>query len=201
MRKILTFLFCYKLIMLLKGYNCEIIRTDDTTGATDVSLANRVKKANTWGADVFLSIHHNAGANGKSAGGTVVYYCSSKKERPLQAKELYDAVVKETELIGNRVTKVKNYPFYVIKNTTMPAFLLENGFTVPGSEKRIAFLMEKGLSPEKTADVLRLAQEERKTGARVLTAVMIKNKKFQKEQLKAEGYEEIREFYERPLEG
>ncbi|MBR0087677.1 MAG: histidine--tRNA ligase [Lachnospiraceae bacterium] len=105
------------------------------------------------------------------------------------------------EMVGKFVGQSTPACGFSIGFERMISILLENGFTVPGSEKRIAFLMEKGLSPEKTADVLRLAQEERKTGARVLTAVMIKNKKFQKEQLKAEGYEEIREFYERPLEG
>lgn len=115
-----------KLVMLLKGYNCEIIRTDDTTGATDVTLNNRVKKANAWGADVLISIHHNAGIYGGSGGGTVVYYYDKKLAN--QAKDLYNAVIKETGLVGNRWDKTKQKSFYVIKNATMPAFLLENGF-------------------------------------------------------------------------
>lgn len=117
-----------KLQQLLKSYNCEVIRTDDTTGKTDVELSARVKKANEWGADIFISIHHNAGANGKAAGGTVIYYYSSKAERKTQSETLYKSLVSETGLVGNRVDKVKKYPFYVIKNTKMPAFLIENGF-------------------------------------------------------------------------
>ena len=39
----------------------------------------------------------------------------------------------------------------------------------------------------------------RKDGTQVLVARMNKNKKFQKEQLIAEGYEEFREFYKNPL--
>ena len=57
---------------ILGGYTgIEILRTDDTTGKTEVTLAQRVKKANSFGADFYLSIHHNAGINGGSGGGIV----------------------------------------------------------------------------------------------------------------------------------
>lgn len=114
--------------LMLEEYNCDFFRVDDTTGAKDVALADRVKEANNAKADVYISIHHNAGVNGGTGGGTVVYYCSSKAERMVQAKALYDALVERTGLVGNRSTKVENKGFYVIKNTSMPAFLIENGF-------------------------------------------------------------------------
>lgn len=117
-----------KLEKLLKAYKCEVLRVDDTTGLTDVSLANRVKKANNWGADIYISIHHNAGINGGSGGGTEVYYYSSNAERKAQASKLYTYLVDMTGLSGNRVNKVKKYPYYVLKNTKMTAFLIENGF-------------------------------------------------------------------------
>ena len=41
---------------------------------------------------------------------------------------------------------------------------------------------------------MKQAQEERKAGQQVLVSRMNKNKKFQKEQLAKEGYEEIVEF-------
>ena len=117
-----------KLERELANYKCEVLRSDDTTGLTDVSLSNRVKKANNYGADYFLSIHHNAGIYGGKGGGTVIYYCSSKAERKVQAKALYDAVVAQTKLVGNRSDKIKKYGYYVVKKTKMPALLLENGF-------------------------------------------------------------------------
>ena len=43
------------------------------------------------------------------------------------------------------------------------------------------------------------AQQERKEGAQVLVVRMNKNKKFQKEQLKKEGYEEFKDFYKEGL--
>ena len=112
----------------LKSYDCTVLRVDDTTGAKDISLANRVKQANNGKADIYISMHHNAGLNGKSGGGTVVYYCSSKPARRQQAERLYNAITYQTGLIGNRSEKVINKGFYVIKKTTMPAFLVENGF-------------------------------------------------------------------------
>lgn len=113
---------------LLAAYNCKVIRVDDTTGAKDIALSARVRTANNVKADVYISIHHNAGINGGSGGGTVVFYCSSQKERPGQAADLYHAIVSETGLRGNRSQAVIEKSFYVIKKTIMPAFLIENGF-------------------------------------------------------------------------
>ena len=113
---------------LLAAYDCTVIRVDDTTGAKDISRSARVKATNAAKADMYISIHHNAGIKGGSGGGTVVYYYSSKDERRVQAMHLYDAVTARTGLVGNRSSKVIKNGFYVIKNTTMPAFLIENGF-------------------------------------------------------------------------
>ena len=112
---------------LLGAYDCSVLRVDDTTGTKDISLANRVKTANNAKADIYVSVHHNAGINGGSGGGTVVYYYNDAQMRA-KAQRLYDAVVGSTGLIGNRSSKVIANGFYVIMHTTMPAFLLENGF-------------------------------------------------------------------------
>lgn len=117
-----------KLQGLLSAYDCRVIRADDTTGATDVSLSTRVSIANNANADVYLSIHHNAGINGGSGGGAVVFYYSSDAERQRQAQRLYNAIIARTNLIGNRAEKIVKKGFTVIANTKMPAFLIENGF-------------------------------------------------------------------------
>lgn len=113
---------------MLGGYDCRILRADDITGAKDIALSARVRAANSAKADVYVSIHHNAGINGSTGGGTVVYYYSADLDRSIQAQKLYDSVVRKTGLCGNRSRKVIKNGFYVIKNTTMPAFLIENGF-------------------------------------------------------------------------
>ena len=117
-----------KLEKLLAYYDCSVLRVDDTTGATDVDIKDRPKKANSWGADVYISIHHDSGVYGKSGGGTTVFYYSSNLARKRQAQALYDAVVKNTGLKGNRSTPVKKHAYWVLKKTNMPAFLIENGF-------------------------------------------------------------------------
>ena len=80
------------------------------------------------------------------------------------------------------------------------SILADNGFKVPGAKARTALLLEKNLSVEKTEEAFIKARELRKEGKQVLITAMAKNKRFQKEQLAAEGYEEILEVYERPLE-
>ncbi|MGN0250131.1 MAG: histidine--tRNA ligase [Oliverpabstia sp.] len=73
--------------------------------------------------------------------------------------------------------------------------LMERGFLVPGASSKKALLIEKNMPAEGMMKVLKQAEEGRKNGIQVTIAVMKKNKKFQKEQLKEEGYEEIVEFF------
>ncbi len=73
--------------------------------------------------------------------------------------------------------------------------LLEQGFEIPGQSEKIAYLIEKNYPGEKLAQVIEQAQKERALGKQVLVARMNKNKKFQKEKLTAQGYQEFREFF------
>ncbi len=77
--------------------------------------------------------------------------------------------------------------------------LMENGFQVPGAPDKVAYLLEKGLPSEMLCEVIAKAQEERKNGKQVLVVRMNKNKKFQKEQLTKDGYNEFKEFYKDPI--
>ncbi len=77
--------------------------------------------------------------------------------------------------------------------------LLESGFKVPGAAEKTAYLIEKGVSAETMTKVMKQAQAERESGKKVLVTRMNKNKKFQKEQLKAQGYAEFQEFYKEEL--
>ena len=77
--------------------------------------------------------------------------------------------------------------------------LMEQAFKVPTENKKVAYLIEKGVNGERLCEVIAKAQEERKTGNQVLVARMNKNKKFQKSQLEEQGYNEFKEFYKNPL--
>lgn len=73
--------------------------------------------------------------------------------------------------------------------------LLERGYTVPGSAARKAYLIDRKAAPERMQEVISKAKAERENGVQVSISIMKKNKKYQKEQLAAEGYEEIEEFF------
>lgn len=187
-----------KLQQLLASYNCEVLRTDDSTGAKDVSLSARVKAANDWGADVFISIHHNAGINGGSGGGSEVYYCSTKAERKTQAEALYKSLVAETGLKGNRATPVKKNSFYVIKNTTMPAFLIENGFM--DSSNDVPVILSEAHANNTVQGILKflisyfeLTRKEPQVLYRVQCGAFTNKANAEKlrDKLKADGYEVV----------
>lgn len=106
----------------------EILRVDDPTGAKSVSLAARCKAANSWGADLYLSVHHNAGINLGSGGGIVAY---AYKEGTTAAKyrdAIYNACIAAGGLKGNRSDPTQAKNFYVLTHTNAPAVLMEYGF-------------------------------------------------------------------------
>ena len=73
--------------------------------------------------------------------------------------------------------------------------LMESNFKIPTEPEKKAYLIEKGYPADKLVDVISNAQAERKAGKQILVVRMNKNKKFQKEKLTAEGYEEFEEFF------
>ena len=73
--------------------------------------------------------------------------------------------------------------------------LMESGFTIPESPKRVAYLVEKNYPANRLVEVMNQAKQARESGQQVLVVRMNKNKKFQKEQLAKDGYEEIVEFF------
>lgn len=113
----------------LKSAGHTVKRMDDTDGSTDISLSKRVKAANNWGADFYISVHHNAGVGGGKGGGTLVYTCRNCQEKSSKAQEaIYRNAIRRGDLKGNRANGTPSSDFYVIKKTKMPACLIECGF-------------------------------------------------------------------------
>lgn len=119
-----------KIENLLAGYDgIVVLRTDDTTGQKEIALAERIKAANNFGADFYLSIHHNAGIKGGSGGGIVAYtYTSVSSATALWQKKLYNALIAKTGLKGNRSDPLGKSNLQECRETAMPAVLLELGF-------------------------------------------------------------------------
>ena len=118
-----------KLEAILAGYDCQTMRVDDVTGQRDVTLSQRVAAANRAKADVYLSIHHNAGINGGSGGGIVAYVAPKhQKQSEVVRDAVYRYTVAATGLRGNRAQPLAEQSLYVLNYTTMPATLIELGF-------------------------------------------------------------------------
>lgn len=109
------------------GY--ELLRIDDRSGKTDKSISERAAEANEFGADIYVSVHHNAGIGGGSGGGVMAYVYTRVDDttRRLQTV-LYDELAAATGLRGNRVTPKSTGDFGELRMTRMPAVLLECGF-------------------------------------------------------------------------
>jgi len=86
----------------------------------DISLSERVKRANKKNVDsIFISVHGNQYTDSRVHGFETHYYNAGKEYAEIFQKHI-------GQLGKDRGIKQSN--FYVIKNTKMPAILTENGF-------------------------------------------------------------------------
>lgn len=124
-------LACYA-FLVKHGVSVKISRTKDT----EVWIEKRVKEANSFGADLAVDIHHNAGGGD----GAEVYHTKYLGKGATLARN----IMKEMQLIGQNAhsTKPKDYTtgakvkknsngndyFSFIRDTTMPAVLCECAF-------------------------------------------------------------------------
>lgn len=119
-----------KIEALLKNYTgYELLRIDDTTGEKDVDLDERPEKANEWGADLYLAVHHNAAGYVFDGGGITAYV----REFPLPEsvewqKDLYNELIAETGLKGNRASPLYRSNLYEVYAPKKASVLLELGF-------------------------------------------------------------------------
>ena len=111
-----------KLGALLEGVGAKIIytRSSDKT----VELKERCQIANKAKADYFISIHLNAAA-AKSANGIETYAYTTTNVAYKLAKEVQKNLIAATGA-ANRGAKSANYQ--VLRETKMPAILIETGF-------------------------------------------------------------------------
>ena len=112
---------------LNKYKNVQILRTDDPTGKTDIPLKTRTDKANAWGADVLVSIHHNANA-GKwgSHGGVETYVQTTASQASKNLAALVQPLI--VKAMGLRDRGVKTSNLHMTRESKMPAILTEGGF-------------------------------------------------------------------------
>lgn len=113
---------------MLQYDGVQTMRTDDSTGKKEIEIKDRTAAANAWGADLYIDMHHNAGAKLTNAGGVVVYsYPGSKKGREYR-DAIYAAVIEAGGLKGNRSNPKKEKAYKSLKLAKAPAVLIEYGF-------------------------------------------------------------------------
>ncbi|MFP4498278.1 MAG: N-acetylmuramoyl-L-alanine amidase, partial [Vulcanimicrobiota bacterium] len=127
--KKLTLDIALRLAKLLKkaGWNVVMTRTTDRdvsfAGSSDArELGDRVKIANETRAHIFVSIHIDANTS-SHVNGTTTYYC--KADSGELARHIQENLVAAN---GLRNIGTRNNSFYVIRNTQMPAVLVECAF-------------------------------------------------------------------------
>ncbi|MEK3645805.1 N-acetylmuramoyl-L-alanine amidase [Aeribacillus sp. FSL M8-0235] len=105
----------------------QLLRTDDPTGKIDVPLKTRTDKANAWGANVYISFHHNAntGKWGEWTGVETHVYKTKPADSVRLAKLVQPAIVKA---YGLRDRGIKYTDLHITRETKCTAILIEGGF-------------------------------------------------------------------------
>lgn len=106
----------------------ELLRTDDPTGKTFIDIPDRCAKANAWGADIYVDMHHNAGINGGFGGGVVCYSYPGSVKGAKYRDAVYKAIIAAGHLKGNRSQPLQEKAFDSLYYSNMPAILIEYGF-------------------------------------------------------------------------
>jgi len=118
------------------GATVIITRLDDSDLAKNKSGDMNVRRliANTSHADIFLSIHQNSYASSNVKGAQVFYFNESDNSQKL-ATHVQDRI-KEFVDQGNKFKAKANSNYYVLKQTQMPAILVECGFLTNYNERQ-----------------------------------------------------------------
>ncbi|MDR2650601.1 MAG: N-acetylmuramoyl-L-alanine amidase [Clostridiales bacterium] len=126
---------------MLQGYLEQADATVFMTRVDDSDLAQTKKSdmysrkltANTSKADVFVSIHQNSYPDSNVQGAQVFYFNRSDNSRRLA--ECIQKEIKSFVNYRNRYEAKENSNYYVLKQTTMPAVIVECGFLSSPNEK------------------------------------------------------------------
>ena len=107
-------------ILKSRGYEVNYSRTEDVT----VSLAQRARMANDWGADYFISIHCNSNENPVFKG-TSTYCFRLDTVAARLAQSVNTALVAAIDTLDLGIMTAN---FAVLRRTAMPANLVETAF-------------------------------------------------------------------------
>ncbi len=114
------------------GYRVLLTRNRDAY----VSLPRRVSIANKANGVLFVSIHFNSARNEEAKGIEVFYYGGTEPWRSRASQRLANCILyRVVDLTEAHSRGVKQGNFHVIRETEMPAVLVEGGFITNGAER------------------------------------------------------------------
>ena len=144
MEKDVTLKVALELRRLLEAEGAEVIMTRETdrtvsekgAKASDIEeLGARCDVGNRAGADIFISIHADSFTRPEARGTTGYYYGKSTSGR---GQKLADCIRRNlVEQLGTPSRGTQPCNFYVVKNTDMPATLIELGFISNKEEEKL----------------------------------------------------------------
>lgn len=124
-----------ELVLKMQGYMIDYLRAYyedfyiEATRTKDVfeTLQGRARRANAWGADVFMSLHFNAG--GGTGFESFIYSQLSQASVALQNAVNQEALaVAKKYSLGAHGVANKRANYAVLRETSMPAILMETAY-------------------------------------------------------------------------
>ncbi|MFI5334417.1 MAG: N-acetylmuramoyl-L-alanine amidase [Chlamydiales bacterium] len=130
----LTTAILTKKLLEERGYKVIMTRSRDTY----ISLPRRVSIANKTKAALFVSIHFNA-SRYQNAKGMEIYFCdTSEKWRASASRRLANCILYQlVDQTAATSRGIKGGNFHVIRETEMPAVLVEGGFVTNIEERSL----------------------------------------------------------------
>lgn len=106
----------------------QLLRTDDPTGEHFIDIPERCAKANAWGAELYLDMHHNAAGRVFSGGGVEAFSYPKSAEGKKFRDTIYAAVIAAGGIKGNRSQPLQEKKFDSLRLAKAPAVLIEYGY-------------------------------------------------------------------------
>jgi N-acetylmuramoyl-L-alanine amidase len=114
------------------GYRVIMTRSKDVF----IPLHRRVSIANKTKAVLFVSMHYNSSPSPDAHGIEIFYHSGGDYKKSQQSRQLGSSILKELVGQTHALSRgVKNGNFHVIRETTMPAVLVEGGFMTNTEER------------------------------------------------------------------
>ena len=128
----------YRLLLQNPNFEPRLSRpTPDTVLGNDnnSSVTERVRQANAWGADIFVSLHTNASVNPSANGAEMLIYSIGSTEAYRLGEDILENLTRTTGIRSRGI--VERPGLYVLRRTRMPAVLVEMGFITNRSDAEL----------------------------------------------------------------